>query len=212
MTTRELAAMLTHLRDAFGPNLKADAAKAMSETADAFQSLPEKSLRDVVKDLQKASAGPDALVQQILAAKQTGNGAADAVMKTVQKLKGPELKAVLAALHLPTKGKVADQKAAIAAFMTSAAELPSEPNGDQEAIESAFRLYETLRDSDLTIERLRERFLPLQEARKAVLVGVAEKLGYRTDGSHEDIARRLLQTLEGLCVSRVRNELIGAAN
>ena len=48
MTTHELAGMLSHFRDAFGPNLKTDAAKAMTEAAEAFQSLLEKPLRDLV--------------------------------------------------------------------------------------------------------------------------------------------------------------------
>jgi len=50
--------MLSHFRDAFGPNLKTDAAKAMTEAAEAFQSLPEKPLRDLVKDLQKSERRP----------------------------------------------------------------------------------------------------------------------------------------------------------
>ena len=86
-----------------------------------------------------------------------------------------------------------------------------EANGEHEAIESAHRLNQQLASSNNTIEELRARFQPLADARKPVLVGVAAKLGYRTDATREEIAERLLQTLEGLDVSRVRNELIGAA-
>jgi hypothetical protein len=212
MTTHELAAMLVHLRDAFGPNLKADAAKAMTEAADAFQSLPAKPIRDVVKELEKAGAGPEALVQRILAAKQSGNGEAEAVLKAVNKLKSPELKAVLTALHLPTTGKVAEQKVAISAFIGGRDGTGPELNGDHEAIETAYRLYRQLSDSRMTIEELRERFRPLSEAKRPVLAGVAAKIGYRTDGSREDIAHRLLMALEGLCATQVKNELIGAAH
>jgi hypothetical protein len=209
MTTHELAGMLSHFRDAFGPNLKTDAAKAMTEAAEAFQSLPEKPLRDLVKDLQKSNAGPDALVQQILEAK-AGHGASDTLLKTINKLKGADLKPLLGALHLPTTGKVADQRTSLLAFINGAAAAP-ESNGDHEAIESAHRLYQQLASSNNTIEELRARFQPLADARKPVLVGIAAKLGYRTDATREEIAERLLQTLEGLNVSRVRNELIGAA-
>jgi hypothetical protein len=211
MTTHELARMLTHFRDAFGLSLKADAAKSMSEAADAFQSLPERPLRDIVKDMQKPSGGPHPLVQQILDAKQ-GNGSRDFVVSAVQKLRGADLKAVLTSLHLPTRGKVGEQKAAILAFIMEPAHQASEANDDLEAIESAYRIYQELSDSEMSIEELRERFRPLRDSSKSVLVGVAEKLNYRTDGSREDIANRLLQTLEGLCVSRVKNELIGAAH
>jgi hypothetical protein len=201
--------MLSHFRDAFGANLKTDAAKAMTEAAEAFQSLPEKPLRDLVKDLQKSNSGPDALVQQILEAK-AGHGASDTLLKTINKLKGADLKPLLGALHLPATGKVADQKTALLAFMSGAAAAP-EANGDHEAIEAAHRLYQQLASSNNTIEELRARFQPLADARKPVLVGVAAKIGYRTDATREEIAERLLQTLEGLNVSRVRNELIGAA-
>jgi hypothetical protein len=201
--------MLSHFRDAFDHNLKTDAAKAMTEAAEAFQSLPEKPLRDLVKDLQKSNAGPDALVQQILEAK-AGHGASDTLLKTINKLKGADLKPLLGALHLPTTGKVADQKTALLAFINGAAAAP-ESNGDHEAIESAHRLYQQLASSNNTIEELRARFQPLADALKPVLVGIAAKLGYPTDATREEIAERLLQTLEGLNVSRVRNELIGAA-
>lgn len=209
MTTHELAGMLSHFRDAFGANLKTDAAKAMTEAAEAFQSLPEKPLRDLVKDLQKSNAGPDALVQQILEAK-AGAGASDPLRKTINKLKGADLKPILTALHLPTAGKVGDQKASLIAFISGASATP-ESNGDHDEIESAHRLYQQLASTDCTIEELRVRFQPLADARKPILVGVAAKLGYRTDATREEIADRLLQTLEGLNVSRVRNELIGAA-
>ena len=210
MTTHELARMLTHLRDAFGPSLKTDAVQGMTDAANAFQSLPEKSLKEVVKDMQKTAGSASLLVEQILAAKQ-GNGAADAVIAAVQKLKGDDLKAVLSALHLPKKGKVPDQKATITAFIKAAPHLP-DIHGDAEAIEAAYGLYQDLSRSNLDIHELRERFQPLREAGKTILIGVAEKLRHRTDGSREEIANRLLNTLEGLCVSRVKNELIGAAH
>jgi len=161
----------------------------------------------LVKELQKSNAGPDALVQQILEAK-AGHGASDTLLKTINKLKGAE--PLLGALHLPTAGKVADQKTALLAFINGAATAP-ESNGDHEAIEAAHRLYQQLASSNNTIEELRARFQPLADARKPVLVGVAAKLGYRTDATREEIAERLLQTLEGLNVSRVRNEPIEAA-
>ena len=63
----------------------------------------------------------------------------------------------------------------------------------------------------LTIDELRTRFEPIRAYSKTVVEEIAAKLGYRFDGTKTDIGNRLLQTLEGLCVSRARADLIGAA-
>ncbi len=212
MTTHDLARMLTHLRDGFGSGLKNDAVKDMSEAADAFLAMPDKSLRDIVKDLQKAGGSADALIQQILAAKEAG-GPADAILALVQKLKLPDLKAVVKALNQPVKKTLKDNRDLIQAFLRSESPAPAETNGSHDDTLAAYRLYCDLRDTpNLTIDDLRARFAPLRDARKPILIALAEKLGYSSGGSADDIADRLQQTLEGLCVSRVRAELIGAGH
>jgi hypothetical protein len=142
-------------------------------------------------------------------------------MKDVNKLKQSELQAVVRLLgHKPGKNKLAENKALIRTILETpaggsetapvspAATHPAGPSA--EAVESGVRLMESLRGAK-SIDELRAGFAPLREQPKAVLEEVARRLGYEFSGSKEGVADQLLQTLERMCISQMRGEIIKGA-
>jgi hypothetical protein len=212
MTTHELARVLTHLRDGFGASLRVDAVTDLTEAATALQALPDKALRDLAKDMQTANGGVQILAERLRAAKGDAEPA-NAVLALVQKLKAPELKELVKALGQPSRRTMAENHQAIQAWLgTSHAAPAAAANGHQDDVEAGYRLYCQLRDNGhLSIDELRQRFQPIAAYPKTVIEAVAAKLGYRFEGNKQDVANRLLQTLEGLYVSRARADLIGVA-
>jgi hypothetical protein len=172
----------------------------------------KKALRDLVKDLQKANGGVQTLAERLRAAKE-GREPANTVLALVQKLKSPELKELLNALGQPSRGTMAENHQTIQAWLGTSQPAPAAvANGHQDDVEAGHRLYCELRDNGhLSIDELRERFQPIAAYPKTVIEAITAKLGYRFEGNKQDIANRLLQTLEGLYVSRARADLIGAA-
>ena len=115
MTTHELAGLLDHLRQGLGAALQKRTGDEFAEAAEAFRGLPEKSLKDLAKDLQTAATpaggGAERLLERIRTRRAGGGEAVDLLMKDVNKLKQPELQGLIRALGQdPGKNKVTENK------------------------------------------------------------------------------------------------------
>lgn len=219
MTTHELAGLLEHLRDGLGAALQKRTSDEFAEAAGAFRALPDKSLKEFAKDVQRSAAaaggGPEQLVERIRACRSGGGEPVDRVMKDVAKLKQADLQALIRALgQNPGKNKVTENKALVQRLLQSpAAGEPAPPDWAEGAtggqIEDGYRHMQELRDAKgLSIEELRARFAPVRQYPKAVLDGIAGKLGYSFPGGRDDVAEQLLQTLERMQISQMRGDVI----
>jgi hypothetical protein len=218
----ELANLLEHLRDGLGSAIVKKAGEEIGEAATALRGLPDKSLKEHVKDLTKlGGAGPEKLVERIRACSAGDAKTIEALVKDVKKLRKPELEGLLAALGKSFKGRTVSQlKSDVEAIIgsggagtvhhdtkTLGTENPT--NNDAATIERGVHLFEQLRDTpSLTIEGIREQFGSFRKEPKHVLQQVARRVGYEFDGSRDEIAGRLQEVLERLKVSQVKGEII----
>jgi hypothetical protein len=222
VTTHELAGLLEHLRDGLGEALQKRTGDEFAEAAEAFRSLPDKSLKEFAKDVQKAASpaggGVERLVERVRVCRAGGGESVDQVMKDVNKLKQAELQALLRAFgQNPGKNKVTENKAQIQRLLqTPAGAEPAAPatahGAPDRQIDHGYRRMQELRDApDLSIEGLRAEFAPIRQYPKAVLDGIARKLGYNFPGGKDEVADQLLQTLERMRISQLRGEVIKGA-
>jgi hypothetical protein len=217
----QLANLLEHLRDGLGPALVKSAAADIGDAAAALRGLPDKSIKDLVTDLNKVTgAGPEKIVERIRDC-PGDTKAVEAILKEVRKLKKPELEALLGAFGKPFKGRTVPlMKSDVEALVRGgrAASLPpvattssaeAVTGQDAEAVERGVRLFQGLRDSaSLTIDDIRCQFAPLHREPRQVLRQVASRVGFDFDGTREEIAVRLQEVLERLKVSQVKGEII----
>jgi hypothetical protein len=222
MTTHELAGLLDHLREGLGGALKDGAGREFGEAAAAFREFPAKPLKEFVKEIRK-SASPagvaisqEQLIERIQACRVGSGDAPDLLMKDVNKLKQAELQSLLRALvQNPGKNKVAENRLLIRRLL----ETPTSPSERAQAqstdgttdhqIEEGYHTVIGLRDApSLTIEDLRARFAPIRQYSKPVLDAIARKFGYDFSGGKDEIANRLLESLERMRISQLRGEVI----
>jgi hypothetical protein len=219
VTTHELAGLLEHLRDGLGAALQKRTGEEFAEAAEAFRALPDKSLKEFAKDVQKAAAaaggGSERLVERIRACRTGGGEAVDLVMKDVNKLKQADLQALLRALgQNPGKNKVTENRALVQRLLQTPADgepaTAAPPDGAAERqVEDGYRRMQELRDAPaLSIEDLRARFAPVRQYPKPILDGIARRLGYSLSGSRDEVAEQLLQTLERMRISQMRGDVI----
>jgi hypothetical protein len=199
------------------------AAEEIGEAATALRGLPDKSLKEQVKDLTKlgGGGGSEKLVERIRVCSTGDAKTIEAVVKDVKKLLKPELVGLLTALGKPFQGRTAPQlKSDVEAIIRSGGtgtvlndtktlgtENPT--NNDAAAIERSVRHFERLRDTpSLTIEDIRDQFGSLRKEPKHVLQQVARRVGFEFDGSRDEIAGKLQEVLERLKVSQVKGEII----
>ena len=222
MTTHELAELLDHLRIGLGAAMQKRTGDEFAEAAEAFRALPEKALKELAKDLQTIAApagggpGQERLLERIRLC-GAGNGEPlEQVMKDVSKLKQPELQALIRALgQNPGKNKVPENKAWVRRFLETPSDgrdpIPSIQTGGapERQIEDGCRRMRELQDAPaLSIEDLRARFAAIRQYPKAILDGIARKLGYAFSGGRDEIADQLLQTLERMRISQLRGAVI----
>jgi hypothetical protein len=219
VTTHELAGLLDHLRDGLGPALQKRTGEEFAEAAEAFRSLPEKTLKEFAKDVQKSAAaaggGVERLIERIRAFRAGGGEPVDQVMKDVNKLKQADLQSLIRALgQNPGKNKVTENKALVHRLLQAPAEdgpatAAAADGGFERQIEDGYRLMQQLRDAPaLSIEELRSGFAAVRQSPKAVLDGIARKLGYSFSGGRDEVADQLLQTLERMRISQMRGDVI----
>jgi len=226
MTTHELANLLEHLRDGLGSVIIKKAAEEIGEAAVALRGLPDKSLKDHVKDLAKlGEPGPNNLLDRIQASSTGDSKFIEAVVKDVKKLKKPELEALLTSLGKTFKDRTVPlMKSDIEAIIrsggtgTAPTETPTtgsilQTDADQEAIVRGVRLFERLRDTpNLTIDDIRNEFEPFRKESRHVLLQVSSRVGFSFDGTRDEIAGRLQEVLERLKVSQIKGEIIRNAS
>ena len=213
MTTHDFARLLESLRDGLGPALKADAANGFGDAAEILRAEPERSLKDLLKQLRKPTAakngGPNTneLIADIRSIREGRGGSPAQVAAALEKLKLAELKTILTAFDKKAKKTIADNKAIVLSLFAETAAAPTLDD------ETAYRTFNELRESPgLSIADLRSRFEQIRQMPKSVLESVARRLGYQFDGSKEEVANRLLDVLERSRMSDMRGELINAAS
>jgi hypothetical protein len=218
----ELANLLEHLRDGLGSAIVKKAGEEIGEAATALRGLPDKSLKEHVKDLTKlGGAGPEKLVERIRVCSAGDAKTVEVLVKDVRKLLKPELVGLLTALGKPFQGRTVSQlKTDVEAIIRSGGagtvlndtktlgtENPT--NNDAAAVERGVHLFERLRDTpSLTIDDIRDQFGSLRKEPKHVLQQVAHRVGFNFDGGRDEIAGKLQEVLERLKVSQVKGEII----
>jgi hypothetical protein len=219
MTTHEFARWVDGLRDWLGDGLNKTLAKSLSDFSEAFRDLPDKSLKDLVKDLKALQSAACAVGPLIADMKALHNGeaaSADKTLARIDKMKLPELKEICKALALTPKRTISENKALLRSFVEGAHVAKAPANGPpmiaagSDEIEEGYQEYSGLKNSlaSVTIPELRARFDSFRRFSKAALEGIARRLGYHFTGSKEELFNRLLQTLEGMKISQVRGEII----
>jgi hypothetical protein len=216
LTTHELAGLLAHLAEGLGLALKDTAKRELVDAAAAFRELPSMSMKEVGKILRKPEVGgvdQAAIGDRVRACREGTGESVDQLMKDINKLKLPELKALLTALGQdPGKGTVAKLKTNIRGLLeTSLPPGASPPHVETTdgQIEEGCRLMEDLRTAPLlTIEDVRTRFEAIRRQPRHVVEGIARKLGYEFSGGKDAIADELLQTLERMRISKLHAENI----
>jgi hypothetical protein len=223
VTIHELAGLLEHLRDGLGTTLKDTAGREFGEAATAFRELPDKPLKELVKDLRKLGApeggsGQQRLVERISACRAGRGDSVSDIMKDLNKLKQPELQSLLRKLGQdPGKNKVAENKTLLRRLLETPASSAEPPTSfdrvAEDQVETGYRLIQDLQATPtLSIEDLRARFAVVRQYPKAVIDEIARKLGYQFPGGKDEVANALLQTLERLRISQIRGEVIRASS
>jgi hypothetical protein len=234
MTTHEFASLLSHLLEGFGAALNRPSAGAIGDVADALRKLPDKSLKEHVKDLAKLaeSQTPGVPLAERLRACPGGDTAAvNKLLADVKKLKKLDLDRLLRTLGFPPAGRtVPEMKLYVESLLTGGklggppvgAGTPADPPTpvpnapareapapDAAPVEHFVRLYKAIRDEpDLSIDELRIRFEPFRAQPKHILQQVARHLGLEFDGTRDEVAAKMREMLEILRISRIKGDII----
>lgn len=220
MSTHDFARILEHLVEGLGVALKSEAAKGFGEVATALRSEPEQALKDFLKQIRGAASGKATaqggskaaeLVERIRAVREGRDESAGEVIAATDKLKLAELKEVLKAFGVSGKRTLVENKALVRGLMGSQGTSGDQTSPDLSE-DDVFRMFCQLKDSQgFSIGEIRQRFEVIRQQPKAVLENLARRLGYHFDGGKDEIASRLLQTLEGMRLSEMRGEAIGGS-
>jgi hypothetical protein len=218
MTTHQLAHLLDHLLQGFGDSLKSGT--GFPEVIATFRELPDQPLKELVKNLRKATASPSsgaagsgpALIEHIRAVHA---GATDGPPPIdPNKLTAPQLKDVLRAFQQPVSGTKAALVARVRQLMASPATSNDSPpppvsEFDPAAVEEGVRVYSELRDNPtLSLAEVRARFERLRNYPKPVVEEITRRLQYTPHGSRSEMLDRLLANLESLKMSQQRMQQI----
>lgn len=222
MTTHQLATLLDSLKTGMGAFIKADTGKAFDEASSAFRELPDQPLKKLADLIRKPDGGGSkgkaagvstADVIARIKAVRDGTATSDGLYEQLDKLKNPELKAVLAEFGQKPTTKVADNLSRVKGLLTHSANgshpSAAAPAADEKLVAEGVRLFERLRDSrGLSITDVRAAFEPMRSYPKPVVEEISRRLQFTPSGSATEIVNRLLSNLEVIKMAQYRSESI----